>query len=128
MDKPIDKLLNAAPDEILCIEARAYSTQREGTVYLFLAMDAGSRYAIHMDVRQSNSVDDYIAFIDSLKPKVDFYRGLRLATDMPVVLRNPLMQAFRTAQEVICDRDAVYRITEEFHVGFAAQSGMRALN
>lgn len=121
-------LEQAIPHEILCIEARPYLTALDGTVYLFLAMDAGSRYAVHMDVRQGKSMDDYIAFISSLRGKVDLYNGLRLAVDLPVIRRNPLMQAFRMVQEVICDREGIYRITEEFHVGIAAQSGFRAMN
>jgi hypothetical protein len=80
-----------------------------------------------MAVRPGNSVDDHIAFIDALEKVVDFYSGLRLAMDIPIIQRRSIMEAFSMVQEVICDRDAVYRITEEFHVGFAAQSGLRAL-
>lgn len=115
-------------DEVLCVEARAYNTRQDGTVHLFLAMDAVSRHAHHFDIRPSAGLADYVTFMRQLEGKYPLVQGITLATSLPPLLRKELMATFPLFGEVLCDPKGVATITEEFHMGFAAHMGLRALN
>lgn len=114
-----------APRQVICVESRPLATQRDGTVWIFLAMDAFSRYAIHHTIQRTNILPDYVSFIFEVLRKDPEVKGATLAIDGRPDLAAPLHKVFPHFEKVVCDDARVYEVTEEFHVAFLAHMGQQ---
>jgi hypothetical protein len=114
-------------NEVLCVEARGYTLPDGTAVFVFLAMDAVSLHAHHHGLRQSNTLDDHLDFIRQLPGRCPLPRGMTLASSLAPQHAAHLAAAFPLFGTVLCDAVAVAQVTQEFHTGFRAQTGLRPL-
>lgn len=110
---------------MLCIESRPLATRQDGTVWIFLAMDAFSRYAIHHTIQRTNILPDYVMFIHEVLRKDPEVKGATLVVDARPDLAAGLHKVFPHFKNVLCDDAGVYEVTEEFHVAFLAHMGQQ---
>lgn len=114
-----------APNQVLCVESRPLPTKHDGTVWVFMAMDAYSRYAVHHAIVRTNLLPDYVSFLYEVVRKDPAVKGAALAIDARPDLAASLHKVFPHFADVICDQAAVYEVTDEFHVAFMAHMAAR---
>lgn len=111
-----------APNELVCIESRALPVQGYAA-WMFVAMDACSRFAFHYHVRSVNSPAEYAIFISELLKKHPELHGAKLALDLAPEMGPGLTDLFPQIAGVVCDREGVAEVTQEFHTALLAHMG-----
>lgn len=113
------------PNEVLCIESKALPTRLDGTVWIYVAMDAHSRYAFHHDIKRQSVLPEYFIFITEVLKKHPELKNATLAVDTPAEMGTGLRKFFPHFADVVCDESAVSKVTEEFHVAFLGHMGQQ---
>ncbi len=108
------------PNQVLCIESRPLPTQQDGTVWIYLAMDAYSRYAFHHTIKGQSILPEYISFLMEVYKKHPALKTAKLAVDTEPAMTSAFSKVFPDAHEVICDKNRVNVVTEDFHIAFLA--------
>ena len=109
-----------APNQVLCVESRPLTTKQDGTLWVFMAMDAYSRFAVHHTIARTNLLPDYVGFLFEAVRKDPTVKGVALAIDARPDLAAALHKVFPHFVDVISDQAGVYEVTDEFHVAFMA--------
>ncbi|MEZ4756293.1 MAG: hypothetical protein R2817_05655 [Flavobacteriales bacterium] len=112
-----------APEEVLCIESRPLETRKDGTVWLYLVMDAHTRFAFHQDIKRQSTLPDYFTFISAVLKKHPELKRSKLAVDTPPEMASAFKKLFPHFAAVLCDKAAVEAVTDEFHTAFLAHMG-----
>lgn len=112
-----------APEEVLCIESRPLETRKDGTVWLYLAMDAHTRFAFHQDIKRQSTLPDYFTFISTVLKKHPELKRSKLAVDTSPETVSAFKKLFPHFAGVLCDKVAVAAVTDEFHTAFLAHMG-----
>lgn len=115
-----------APEEVLCIESRPMPTVKDGTVWLYLAMDAHTRFAFHQDLQRESTLPNYVSFVMAVLKKHPELAQATLAVDTPEAMGAAFRKVFPKFRSVLCDAQKVHAVTEEFHTAFLAQMGGRS--
>ena len=97
-------------------------------MWIYLAMDACSRFAMHYSVAQENNMDYYLDFIGKLVRQHDLGPRPVLAIDLDAEHRSMIMEAYPEFVDVICDKKKVAVVTEEFHRSLLANAVPPGLN
>jgi len=117
-----------APNQVLCIESRPLPTRQDGTVWIYLAMDAFSRFAFHHTIKQQSILPEYVMFIMELLKKHPELKGATLALDTEPSTISAFRKVFPDFRDVVCNKRGVNEVTEEFHVAFLAHIGQVGRN
>jgi hypothetical protein len=112
-----------APLQVVCVESRPLATRQDGTVWIFVALDACSRYAFHHNLSRTNTLPDYVTFIHEVLRKEPDVQQAKLALDTDPGSHAAFAKLFPQFKQVLCDQAKVAVVTEEFHVAFLAHMG-----
>lgn len=113
----------SAPNQVLCIESRPLLTRKDGTVWIYLAMDAHSRFAFHHEIKAQSILPEYVMFLMEVLKKHPELKKAKLVVDSQPDTISMFKKVFPHFSEVICDKAKVNAVTEEFHVAFLAHLG-----
>ncbi len=95
-----------------------------GTVWIYLAMDAHSRFAFHHVIKAQSILPEYVMFIMEVLKKHPELNKAKLAVDSQSDTISMLKKVFPDLSDVICEKAKVNEVTEEFHVAFLAHMGL----
>ena len=118
-----DPFGTSAPNQVLCIESRPLVTRKDGTVWIYLAMDAHSRFAFHHEIKAQSILPEYVMFLMEVLKKHPELKRAKLAVDTEPGTISAFEKVFPDLGEVVCDKAMVNEVTEEFHVAFLAHLG-----
>lgn len=119
-----DPFGTSAPNQVLCIESRPLLTRKDGMVWIYLAMDAHSRFAFHHVIKAQSILPEYVLFIMEVLKKHPELNKAKLAVDSRSDTISMFKKVFPDLSEVICSKAKVNEVTEEFHVAFLAHMGL----